>query len=1161
MAFSYADSITSDAPSLASATAFTTTPVNVANVKPAPEYISLSSASQLATDIADARADEGHPWRLHHRATVAESAVASINQFLDRQLYEYINVARNASLSSLKSAVTEVLKKNLARDAIASAQDNLEDLLALQADDEFNDQVRPSSQSGTRFNLDFTWKRSRLRVMMRTEKSEFDIDDDERYVREEGLNTTFSETAGVISLASEIFLAGVLDYLGEMLLTMASQVALARIQRAAKNSTLPEHSDDIMYMLVDDADLERAVLNSPLDRQWRTWKKSIRLLNRASQQSHSAANSPIMVRRGSLWDRIPDRPENNYPEHVLASNIPLPETLRDVDEIEVPGLARDPDRPQSAQQSHYAPRVYRPQSAGFGAHRQYQMNNFSKSRPVSVPLPITTPLVEAPGAWPLNTPAVEMANATSHYAEGQAGEGLPSVQTNDSDRPESRDSAHTEKASISSQPTDLDDGLPAMKVVQRPKRLAIYGLSSAINSQAYNRSQEGLELAAELDRPFSPEDFLASRNLSGSHSGLTPTSSHTKSQALGSPAELSAETFMESDSGSDTDDPEPVVRTVVSSPVATTSPLARQFPGLGISRTGSGASSKRERTPTYEQRVSADFVKTRRTSKMTDSDSSSPSGKGSPKNISRQSVDERRKLPTSSLTSEKDFDALLQRDETIKYTLTPENVRDASDRAFSPQAKTKKPTPFRSTSRETYKQDSDTHSVHSSRSATRSLASVQQKKESKSVEPQRLRKASITRPSPQNLHALPSGQMAREAVMQTESTRDLADFIRSTAPDKEPNPIVPGLATSRSMSSIRATAQAQAASAKEAPPVPKPATSGGKYIPRSPAGPPPKRSANRPSLMARAATGSSDNNSDLIDFIRGGPPGPDGKARVPNHIAPFADWDGGDVQTMIGSETPHRNNANRPLTSSTSDSRTGLLINGSPNTNYGSGNTPKLPMSPLTQPSSPAMNLLLPNTRPAAGGDGRTRSRIKDPYAIPDDSDDDDEEDILAALPPANSNGTTVAGAENPRAGSSPSMHSSAGRSPAMDNGNTPTLSPNPGYAPSVNSLQSTTSNTAIRPAHITSQISSGNVPRSNKPKLQVRSAGVVRNARLDPFHSSGTSDLADFLMSSGPPEPVQRPAPAPAFGKGGKPEKAEKKKSRFWQRSSSAKMTYGDMP
>ncbi|KAH0062704.1 hypothetical protein KCU96_g20333, partial [Aureobasidium melanogenum] len=426
MGDSYANSTASDAPSLASASAFTSTPPIVANVKPAPEYISLSSASQLATDIADARADEDRSWRLHHRATVAESAVASINQFLDRQLYEYIGVARTTSLNALKPAVTEVLKKNLARDAIASAEDNLEDLLALQADDEFNDESRPSSQSSAKFNIDFTWKRSRLRVMMRTEKSEFDIDDDERYVREEGLNTTFSETAGVISLASEIFLAGVLDYLGEMLLTMASQVALNRIQRAGTNSNLPGNSDDVTYVLVDDADLERAVLNSPLDRQWRAWKKSIRMLNRASQQSHSVAGSPVVIRRGSLWDRISDHPENSYPEHVLAANIPLPENQRDVDEIEVPGLAKDPDRPESAQQGYSAPQFYRPQSAGFGAHRRYQSANLTKCRPVSVPLPMTTPLVEAPGAWPTDTPVVEIVDPTSQYAEGQAGEGLPS---------------------------------------------------------------------------------------------------------------------------------------------------------------------------------------------------------------------------------------------------------------------------------------------------------------------------------------------------------------------------------------------------------------------------------------------------------------------------------------------------------------------------------------------------------------------------------------------------------------------------------------------------------------------------------------------------------------------------------------------------------------
>ncbi|KAK4982354.1 hypothetical protein LTR28_002746 [Elasticomyces elasticus] len=40
---------------------------------------------------------------------------------------------------------------------------------------------------------------------------------------------------------------------------------------------------------------------------------------------------------------IPDVPDIPHPEHVLASNIPLPVGTRDVEEIEVPGLAKDPD--------------------------------------------------------------------------------------------------------------------------------------------------------------------------------------------------------------------------------------------------------------------------------------------------------------------------------------------------------------------------------------------------------------------------------------------------------------------------------------------------------------------------------------------------------------------------------------------------------------------------------------------------------------------------------------------------------------------------------------------------------------------------------------------------------------------------------------------------
>jgi hypothetical protein len=67
---------------------------------------------------------------------------------------------------------------------------------------------------------------------------------------------------------------------------------------------------------------------------------------------------------------------------------------------------------------------------------------------------------------------------------------------------------------------------------------------------------------------------------------------------------------------------------------------------------------------------------------------------------------------------------------------------------------------------------------------------------------------------------------------------------------------------------------------------------------------------------------------------------------------------------------------------------------------------------------------------------------------------------------------------------------------------------------------------------------------RAYKPRLQARAPAVA-----DPRTSkTATSDLADFLRNSGPPEPL------PVVKK----EKEEEKKSRkFWR----SKKTYGDLP
>lgn len=417
-------------------------PNYLTHIKPAPEYISHASASQVANEAQDAQRgrisdDEDASAERNGKAAVAESAVATVNAFLDKLLYDILATARSTSILALRPAVTDVLKKNLARDAIATAEDNLEDLLALQDDDDSDDNGKVTSPSSSpRWNLEHIWKRSRLRVMMRSEKSEFDIDDDERYTQDEGLLTPerrFSQTAGVISLSAEIFLAGVLDYIGEQLLTLAAIAASSRTRRRASISRATSGSGGTSHVLVEESDLEKAALNSAMDRLWRVWRKSLRARGLIPGRGRSASggsrvdltgsSSPTMIRSGSSGsidtvamarDKIPSLPDMHYPEYILASNIALPMTPRDVNEIAVPGLAKDPDTPSLAQN-----RTSRQEQLVNGrqgsrttrtAKQDYFYDPFrtpqeaDAQRPTSQPTPMATPFVDAPGAWPVETP-------------------------------------------------------------------------------------------------------------------------------------------------------------------------------------------------------------------------------------------------------------------------------------------------------------------------------------------------------------------------------------------------------------------------------------------------------------------------------------------------------------------------------------------------------------------------------------------------------------------------------------------------------------------------------------------------------------------------------------------------------------------------------------
>ncbi|KAI4624752.1 hypothetical protein J4E83_004428 [Alternaria metachromatica] len=223
----------------------------------------------------------------------------------------------------------------------------------------------------------------------------------------------------------------------------------------------------------------------------------------------------------------------------------------------------------------------------------------------------------------------------------------------------------------------------------------------------------------------------------------------------------------------------------------------------------------------------------------------------------------------------------------------------------------------------------------------------------------------------------------------------------------------------------------------------------------------------------------------------------------------------------------------------------------------------------------------------------RTRRRVKDPYAIDlsdeDDDDEDEDEDQLTALPtPTNQHPPQVQvqrhqapetkrpqaprqeslmdflnGMEPPSTSKpQPFMLSeetiAAARARAAASSN-PSLSsatstPRNNYGNGNNHNNSTPAFGSIS--------SSNNSASHNKPRLQARAPAVADNIRGGGGGGGGggsgfggggsrtaTSDLADFLKNSGPPE---MPEPRQQGRK-----EEEKKSKRFWRRGK----TYGDLP
>ena len=334
-------------------------------VSPDPAYIAPSSASQIVTgdheptlDEEDEDEETDGPWITN--AFVAPTALSLVNAFLDQLLYSFLACARSTSIAALRPAVTEVLKPRLAKDAIASADAELQEFLGGEDDDAlsiFHHGLEPRGS----WDLNTIWRRTRLRCMVYTRLGDLEEEDEEMWVERENLDqkavgrNRLSRDLGVVSPAAAIFLTSILEFIGEQVLLISGKAAYGRFEARRRQERHNSASANEFYRpSVEVVDIEKLAVNTTFGRLWRSWKKKVRSPSIASQRpssreiflrpASSMSTSESRSRKASIGDsgellsdpsvfRRPSTAEDRERTFEAAA-VPLPATADDTSEVE-----------------------------------------------------------------------------------------------------------------------------------------------------------------------------------------------------------------------------------------------------------------------------------------------------------------------------------------------------------------------------------------------------------------------------------------------------------------------------------------------------------------------------------------------------------------------------------------------------------------------------------------------------------------------------------------------------------------------------------------------------------------------------------------------------------------------------------------------------------
>lgn len=356
----------------------------------------------------------------------------------------------------------------------------------------------------------------------------------------------------------------------------------------------------------------------------------------------------------------------------------------------------------------------------------------------------------------------------------------------------------------------------------------------------------------------------------------------------------------------------------------------------------------------------------------------------------------------------------------------------------------------------------------------------------------------------------------RDARTTGDTVRDLADYARSTGPENEQQ--LPKPLAGRPHTAQAVTDGNQVDKDESDPQSNRPATTAS------------NKTANRIKYQARDARGPrTAESSDLIDFIREGPPRTGGEHRIDRRVAPFRTTMDSDDLTYLAPPQDLEGKTRNSDGSAQESAATVKSLQSSMNSR-----TPLLDSS--NRVGAKAVNGRHPVIEETEGLPKRTRRRVRDPYAI-DFSDEEDEPEEEApqargrheeeslvdflrntAPPPGMTTQPILGALKNTTGPDTKATLTRSGSSSKLRDYLHNATSGRNGHAAGGSS-----SAARAESPHLT-QV--GSKMDKYRPTQPTHAAHVDRNrqkSRIEPrdpsvAHSTGTAELAAYLKSTGPP-------------------------------------------